>query len=35
VEIREILLKYNPTYRFKELVKAEKILFAWDENCHK
>jgi FkbM family methyltransferase len=29
IEIREVLLKYNPMYCFKEVIKAEKILFAW------
>jgi len=31
VEIRKILLKYNPNYKFKELERGEKVLYAWDE----
>jgi len=30
VEIRKILLKYNPNYKFKELERGEKVLYAWD-----
>lgn len=32
VEIRKILLEYNPNYKFKEIKRGEKILFAWNEN---
>ncbi|MGB9878164.1 MAG: FkbM family methyltransferase, partial [bacterium] len=32
MEIRQILLKYNPNYKFKEIERGEKVLFAWDEN---
>jgi len=31
IEIRKILLKYNPNYKFKEIERGEKTLFAWDE----
>jgi len=31
VEIREILLRYNPSYCFKELKRGEKVLYAWDK----
>jgi FkbM family methyltransferase len=31
VEIRKILSKYNPNYKFKEIERGEKVLFAWDE----
>ncbi|MBC7329533.1 FkbM family methyltransferase [bacterium] len=31
IEIREILLKYNPNYKFKEIERGEKVLFAWDD----
>jgi FkbM family methyltransferase len=31
IEIRKILLKYNPNYKFKEIERGEKVLFAWDE----
>ena len=30
-EIRNIILSYNPNYKFKEIEKGEKVLFAWDE----
>lgn len=31
IEIRKILSKYNPNYKFKEIERGEKVLFAWDE----
>jgi hypothetical protein len=31
IEIRKILLKYNPNYKFKEIERGEKVLFAWDD----
>ena len=31
IEIRRILSKYNPNYKFKEIERREKVLFAWDE----
>jgi FkbM family methyltransferase len=31
IEIRKILSKYNPNYKFKEIERGEKTLFAWDE----
>jgi len=31
MEIRNILSKYNPNYKFKEVERLEKVLFAWDE----
>jgi FkbM family methyltransferase len=31
IEIRKILSQYNPNYKFKELERGEKVLFAWDE----
>jgi FkbM family methyltransferase len=31
IEIREILSKYNPNYKFKEIERGEKVLFVWDE----
>jgi Trk K+ transport system NAD-binding subunit len=32
IEIRRILLKYNPNYKFKEIERGEKVLFAWDKD---
>jgi FkbM family methyltransferase len=32
VEIRKILSKYNPNYKFKEIERGEKVLFAWDKD---
>ncbi len=29
--LRQILQKYNPNYKFKEIERGEKVLFAWDE----
>jgi len=31
IEIKKILSKYNPNYKFKEIERGEKVLFAWDE----
>jgi FkbM family methyltransferase len=31
IEIREILSKYNPNYKFKEIERGEKVLFAFDK----
>jgi len=31
IEIRKILLKYNPNYKFKEIERGEKVLFAWNK----
>lgn len=31
IEIRKILLNYNPNYRFKELKRGERVLYAWNE----
>ncbi|MGB9607893.1 MAG: FkbM family methyltransferase [bacterium] len=31
IEISQILQKYNPNYKFKEIERGEKVLYAWDE----